>query len=218
MNRDSLRHRCQTILSAGGNEADAFELASECIRLMDKLEAAEAKEREYRDHSDWQRVAQHWLGVDWSKPNQRIANELGVTYERVRQVRAKLGKPKLENQSRVASRERRERLKQLDTSRMTLTEIADEIGVTKATASELLHELGRTATNGGWRTERKGPLPSRWKYDWDSVDWENEYNSEIARRFGCKPEQVTMFRKRHNKPEGPDGRRVTNRRQAQEAR
>lgn len=49
-------------------------------------------------------------------------------------------------------------------------------------------------------TKRRGPKP---KYDWQSADWAEENNKDIAKRLGCTPQIVSNHRYLHGFPASP---------------
>lgn len=86
-----------------------------------------------------QKPKRDWEAVDWTKQDIVIADELACTRERVRQKRRALGEPDPER--KLLRRNRLEdRLLQLDTSDMTIREVADAIGASYDHACKLLGE------------------------------------------------------------------------------
>lgn len=138
-----------------------------------------------------------WDGVDWSRTNKEIAAELGVSRQRVDQIRRKRGMPPSSGVHNPALMRSIVELAETLTPRL----IARRLGVSRNTVYYHLQRAGVKAVDA-----RKAPRRAAWKYDWDSVDWENETDAEIGRRFGCAGATVTQFRKRTGKPRGPDGR------------
>ena len=147
-----------------------------------------------------------WASLDWSLPDTSIALLMGVSRERARQVRAKLGKPKTESLNTTRSRERAERAARLAGTHTT-AEIAERLRISPGMVWRYLHARGLRAVN-----PRKGIRRVCWKYDWDAVDWANKFDTQIARELGCSPVTVLHTRKRQGRPAGPDGRRVSPRR------
>lgn len=157
------------------------------------------------------RTTDDWLEVDWSKRDTEIARDMGVTRQRVNQVRKELKEttppPVVETRIKL--------LQAADVSQFTSEEIAAALGVSIGYARQLLAWAGKGSFEGDFRDSRRGVLrPKSWSYDWDSVDWENEYDAQIAERLGCSPAHVTKQRKRWGKPKGPDGRTIANARRA----
>lgn len=202
----------------------AERLADATISLMKEADALAAIIEEWTEKVPVtespryrQPVADKYHAVDWTKQDATIARELGVSRERIRQVRNKLGKPKA-----IGGKWRR-RVAPLDTTNMTLPEIARAIGA-DPTDRRKLNSIRMAVVSLGKEYQRrkppKGPRPEVRKHDWDSVDWVNKYDSQIAREMGIKNHaQVTVMRKRLNKPKGPDGRAIgAARRRAAEAR
>lgn len=147
-----------------------------------------------------------WDSVDWTRIDAEIARDVGVSRERVRQKRRALGA----RDSVKPHERRREQLQAMDTSQLTLEEVARELGVSKHAARVDLRKLGRSVSNGGVKAKPVAKWrPNEWKYDWDAIDWANRFDSEIARELGCAVATVTMTRKRQKRPRGPDGRRVS---------
>ena len=138
-----------------------------------------------------------WDAVDWSRTNKEIAAELGVSRQRVDQIRRKRGRPRSSGVHNPALMRSIGELADTLTPRL----IARRLGVRVGTVYRYLQRAGVKAVDA-----RKAPRRAAWKYDWDSVDWERETNTEIAARFGCSVAVVTKFRKRRGKPRGPDGR------------
>lgn len=141
-----------------------------------------------------------WFKVDWRYRDRVIAKRLGVTRQRVNQMRQKLGKP-----PGVWPRTLKERVLELAGTR-SAPDIARELGVPKTQVYGVLTDAGVRARPADRRAGME--RPELWKYAWDSVDWANETDTEIARRLGCSRPIVTLFRKRRGKPKGPDGRTV----------
>ena len=144
--------------------------------------------------------AAHWDHVDWSLTDTEIADSLGVTRSRVGQKRRHLGKPK----AAPKADQHLTALAALDTSSMTASQVATHFGWNKGTTYDRLRRLGRSVANGGFK-RHSGPRPGARKYDWDSVDWVNKGDTQIARELGCsQPSVVTMTRKRLGKPRNPN--------------
>lgn len=151
--------------------------------------------RSPRERADWE-------AVDWREQDINIARELGVSRERVRQQRAKRGQPKA-----LSSYERRLRtLINLDTSDMTIAEVAEHLGVAHHTARKGLNDIGRKAGDGYRTAYPTGLRAHTWKHDWNSVDWERQTDAEIAEQLGCSRPTVTTTRRRWNKPRCCDRR------------
>ena len=144
-----------------------------------------------------------WESLDWSLPDTSIALLMGVSRERARQVRKKLGKPKTENLNTTRARERAEQAARLAPTH-TAAEIAERLRVSTSRVGHYLRARGLRAVNPNTGIRR-----DRWKYDWDAVDWAHKFNSQIARELGCSPTTVLLVRRRQGRPDGPDGRQVS---------
>lgn len=150
-----------------------------------------------------------WDAVDWTCGDAEIAKALGVSRARVHQVRQRKGIPTYTELRKTRIFKQIEAMKD-ELPNLDAGQIAERLGLSRAMTTKYLRQAGYRAGRDYIRSRvAVGPRPHLWKYDWDSVDWENEYNSQIARRFGMAPEQVTMVRKRWGKPKGPDGRAVS---------
>jgi hypothetical protein len=107
-------------------------------------------------------------GVDWSKPNSIIANELEVSRQRVSQLR----KGKGAAQSPFKHNPAFYQFTQTEgLGNKTAREIANELGITIETVRKYAKKIG---------VSLKRPT----KYDWDSADWETKSNAEIAEQLG----------------------------------
>lgn len=133
-----------------------------------------------------------WGSVDWVKQDIVIADGLGVSRERVRQVRKELGKAKPEN-----SRKHRDslliKLASIDTTDKTLEDISFKMKYTTGHVRNALVQLGKV-----WKKEdrRFGG-----KYHWEKItseQWQSLTDKEIAKRLRVKnPAVVTLHRMRH---------------------
>lgn len=92
---------------------------------------------------------------------------------------------------------RREQVQQLAKDHAA-SEIADALGVSTATVYRDLKSLGIT---------RRKQRPTTWSHAWDDVDWEAKTDTMIAEELGTAVAQVSITRRRQNRPEGPDGRK-----------
>ena len=140
-----------------------------------------------------------WDAVDWSLTNREIARELGVSHQRIAQVRFRRGE-----QPSSGSHDTRRKRRVVEMAKtLPVSEIARRLGVSRQAVYSLLARAGVKAVNA-----RGGSRPDAWKYPWDDVDWVGKYDSQIARELGCAGPVVSQARKRLGKPAGPDGRRV----------
>ena len=140
---------------------------------------------------------EQWEKVDWNKRDARIAEELGISRERVRQKRADFGQPKV-----TALRE----TQQLgDLSDKTAQEVGEILGITPGAAAYRLRKAGLRAGDGYRHAQAGRPKPATWKYPWDKVDW-SKNNTVIAEELGCSNITVLQMRNRLGKPR-VDGRK-----------
>ncbi|MFA5626145.1 MAG: hypothetical protein WC965_01550 [Thiohalomonadaceae bacterium] len=127
-----------------------------------------------------------WEAVDWDMTDSEIARLVGVTRQRVHQVRHALGKPRSLSRSAV----RRKVLAESGGIK-TAKEWADEFNVSVSTIQKDLTLVG---------AEVKKPTPKprkgRWVTDWDAVDWENKTVSQISRELGIAYPVVFRQKKR----------------------
>jgi hypothetical protein len=128
-----------------------------------------------------------WESLDWTKNNAALAREVGMSRERVRQVRIELGKPVSTGRA-MGKALLKERVLACYSPELTLAEIAEKSGVSRDTARCALKEVGKKAK----RSVRK--------YDWLAVDWA-KINVEIARELGVTEPYVSEYRKMY----APDG-------------
>lgn len=177
------------------------------VRIFEVLNDGRKIPADYLIQSPAQRARQgaDWFQADWTKSNQEIAEDLGVSRERVRQIRDKYGIPKV-NAMRAGRDERVAEAVRLAATR-TAREIAQALGVSVETARGYLRQEGVRA-----KRSKRSKQPC--KYPWDDVDWENKYDSEIARELGCSSVAVLHARRRQGRPRGPDGRKVGRRHNA----
>ncbi len=128
-----------------------------------------------------------WASVDWSQQDVVLAGKLGVSRERVRQVRPK-------GMAASTPRKRRgvtavQRLAMMDVSGKTLEEVARAAGCSQWYARTALRSLGKP-----YRKARKDA-----KYDWGLFPegWRAMTDKEIATIVGVpNPTVVTVWRLR----------------------
>jgi hypothetical protein len=137
-----------------------------------------------------EKTASKWSAVDWKKRDVDIAEEMGVTRERVRQVRKDLHKPKSPLwHKRIATSKMA--ILQTDTAKMTPKQVAKSVGCGTIYARQVLDCAGKAYV--------KPPDGRRqWKYDWNSVtkeEWTGLTDAQIAQKLGVKnPAVVTQWR------------------------
>jgi len=122
-----------------------------------------------------------WGVVDWAKSDTALSLELGVSNERVRQMRIKLKQPESPNKNKRVAETGRERALKFYSPKLTIAEIADRAGVSRGIAASAL--CGRERKNGNR------------KYEWEAVDW-TKLNIEIAAETGAHVVRVTHARQR----------------------
>jgi len=114
----------------------------------------------------------NWLCVDWTKHDTTLAEELGVSRERVRQKRKELGKPKRPRLVRESTRRRirerfapraqarRQKVRAAHADAKSVAAIAATVGANPATVALDLKAMGLRAPGRVPRFER-----------WDEIDW-----------------------------------------------
>ena len=134
--------------------------------------------------------------VDWSKPDTEIAADVGVTRQRVHQVRQGRSIPSVEDQRR----EEHEALlaewlvdhKPEHYTRVEVREQTDLPAHFLAQSTLPFRARGRSKTT---------------KYDWDSItleEWATTNNSDLAERLGVRSvSSVREYRARNNLPANP---------------
>jgi hypothetical protein len=123
-----------------------------------------------------------WSKVDWSKNDTRIAKELPVSRERVRQMRAKLGQLPSAEKNKVTVESPVEKIAKVYSPQLSIDEMAAATGICYGSAMKALKKLGLKAKS------------RREKYDWQAVDW-SKLNTEIAEELGAHIIHVTRYRK-----------------------
>ncbi len=122
-----------------------------------------------------------WGVVDWAKSDTALSLELGVSNERVRQMRIKLKQPESQNKNKPVAETGRDRALRFYSPELTIAQIADRAGVSYSVALSALR--GRERKNGNR------------KYEWEAVDWA-KLNTEIAAATGAHVVMVTRARQR----------------------
>lgn len=132
-----------------------------------------------------------YANVDWSKNDPEIAKEVGVTKQRIHQVRKERGIPRAKKKTMV------DKVLEVYEPGMTYKDLAEESSLTEVQVRNAMYKASEI---DGFNPEiklRNGDQGNHGQYDWDSVDWANEKNTEIAERLGCHPVTVS-FRRRGN--------------------
>jgi AraC-like DNA-binding protein len=129
----------------------------------------------------------NWGTVDWNLQDIEIARQHGISRERVRQVRKKMGVGKsprfhCRRDSMLST------LRDMDTSGLTLEQIAEKAGCSEGYALQVLRREKKAFVKVDRRVGGK--------YDWDSADW-SKSDEEVARILGVKNSGVvTQYRRR----------------------
>lgn len=130
-----------------------------------------------------------WGKVDWTMQDVEIASLMGVSRQRVGQVRPEGTAP--------AGYRRRtcvtawDRIEAMDCSGRTISEVAKAAGCGESYAGVALRKLGK-----GYRRKPKGNA----RYDWGLLpsDWKSRTDKEMAGIVGASsPAVVTQWRVRH---------------------
>lgn len=135
-----------------------------------------------------------WMRLDWKLSDRELAEQTGVSRQRVHAMRHKLNRPPSRNGSKYkqflawASR--------VDLAKWTLHDVADRFGVSYTTAS-------RWSKSVAPRRFKRKPIGS--KIDWDGVDW-SKPSATIADQLGV--DQSTVHRHRQGRGEGPPATRL----------
>ena len=133
-----------------------------------------------------------WASTDWTEQDIALAEELGVSRERIRQKRKELGKPRAINhyQRRVSYKKK---FLELDTADKTVKEIAKILGCTTYSVYDLAGKSNKSF---------KRVLSC--DYDWDSLDreaYETLPDKEIVKILGIAGKksynQVIRWRLKH---------------------
>lgn len=135
------------------------------------------------------RASTDWKSVDWSMNDAELARRYGCTREAVRQKRRIIGigrSPRWHRRSGSAD----EKIAVLDTSGMTLKQIASAAGCSVSYALQCVARMKK-----GYKPEIRRGNP---KYDWTKVDW-RKTDAEVAEALGIKNKGVvSQYRFRHN--------------------
>jgi predicted transcriptional regulator len=123
-----------------------------------------------------------WESLDWSKQDIVIANEVGRSRERVRQKRKSLGKPDSPHKH-LHRGSFRERIQDVDTSFMTVREMAEMFDASRKTVRHTLWALGKSYRPDGEVNEFLGEIHSL--YEQGCTDY------AIAKKLGLSQSVVS---------------------------
>ena len=133
-----------------------------------------------------------WGKADWARRDVEIAEEFGVSRQRVFQARRKFGggvEPSLKRRRRGVTAA--QRIAAMETSGRTADEVARAAGCGKGYAGARLRKLRKD-----YRRLPKGGA----RYDWSLMpsDWRSRTDKEMAELVGASsPAVVTQWRIRH---------------------
>jgi hypothetical protein len=118
-----------------------------------------------------------------------VAERMGVTRERVRQIRNAMGLPCMRDamaavRHRETTEARASIVRSAVAKNVPVAHVARELGMSEQTLYVAAREAGVRM--------RRGPPP---KFDWDAVDWTRR-NVDITRDLGCSRNAVSRERKR----------------------
>lgn len=134
-----------------------------------------------------------WTKVNWSKQDIVLAEDLGLSRERIRQMRKVLRKPKPKHE-RCRRISAYIKLSKVKTIKLTLKQIAKKYGYTEGHVRNVLERLGK----GFFPEDRR----TNGKYEWASItkkQWQSLTDREIAVKLGVEnPAVVTLWRIRHD--------------------
>jgi hypothetical protein len=132
-----------------------------------------------------------WDKVDWNKQDIELSKLFGVSREAVRQARLRHGKRSLTPWKRTVPIAETI-LMNIDSSDMTLSELAKAAGCQERRVKHLLSKIGKT-----YQQEDK----IRGIYDWSKFpaeQWRDKTDKQLAVIIGIdNPVIVTQWRKRH---------------------
>ena len=135
------------------------------------------------------RIKVEWGGVDWSKQDIEISRLLGVSRERVRQVRPQ-GKKALHFRQRTGDTAIKS-IALMDTEGKTVAEVAADAGCGIVYARTTMNDEGKE-----YRHLPRGNI----KYDWTLLpkNWKKLTDKVMAKVVGAKnPAVVAQWRLRH---------------------
>lgn len=139
-----------------------------------------------------------WLSWDWAEQNATLARIHGVSGERVRQIRALLGRPRARDHKKMkcgfSKVVMKDFLKQFPIvgGEVDPHGAAKHFGCTLSTVYRLIRDHGRVIKS------------ARSKYNWEGLNW-RETNRKIGAERGIPPEAVACHRHRYRK--GPPDER-----------
>lgn len=136
-----------------------------------------------------------WPSVDWSVPTKALVKMLGVDRSIIVRKRKALAPETVGYQNHL-----KERLKRVDWSNKSSSEIADEEGTTiykiswyrKVLAPETLKKVRRKKNRRHGLSQKRGDYPADSK--WLVVDW-SKPTTQIAEEEGYSPASVTLHRR-----------------------
>lgn len=134
----------------------------------------------------------NWDDIDWDKQDVELSVELGVSRERVRQVRVEKGGGQSSGYRHHVGVTAEDRIGAMVTDGKTVEEVARGAGCGEAFARVVMKRLGKV-----YKKLPKGNS----RYDWDLVplNWEELTDKVIAGMVGASsPAVVTQWRIRHN--------------------
>lgn len=133
-----------------------------------------------------------WGTVDWDLRDVDIANLVGCSRERVRQVRKEQGRGRSPLwHKRVGTSY--DVIEAMDTSSMTPEQVAKEVDCSEAYVLQVLRSLGK-------KFVKPPDGRCKHKYAWDSIkprEWQELTDAAIAEKLGVEnPAVVTQWRRR----------------------
>jgi len=142
--------------------------------------------------TDWSAVSKGYRGVTWADRDVDIAEAVGCSRERVRQVRLGMGAP-CSPRARQRVGTMAEKIAGMDVSHMTPVDVAGKAGCTEAYA--------RMVLKAGRIPHLKPPDGRcKWKYKWGSITptmWKTMTDAAVAGVLGVgSPAVVTQWRRR----------------------
>jgi hypothetical protein len=130
-----------------------------------------------------------WKLIDWTQHDIVLSEQHGCTREAVRQARQRAGRPKItECLRRIKGGTTESRIRDIDTTDMTLEEIALKAECGQAHTRIVLEKLGKTF---------KRLHNYKAKYDWSLFpsNWKDMTDAEIGKIVGCEnPAVVAQWR------------------------